>query len=171
MKVDSSFRRWLVLVGSTVVLCGIGFTRVQAAPAAPTPQPAPGGSVALPSPSVPSNSSRLPTGVAAIPRTQTGVPAFVARGALDYVAAHPHPDRVRSQGVPAVQSVEFLTSAEVWARIGVKTELQPADMVCIVTSHGSFLVAGPQGMSRSGTVGYQIFDARTGNLVIEGVGS
>jgi|GEM_PF-2526573 hypothetical protein len=120
------------------------------------------------------SSTRVPTppqGIPAIKPTLPGsIPAFTTADVLAFVTAYPHPDRDPSKPPPVVTSAEFLTSSEVSARLNVSTGQPPGALLCLVTSQGSFRVAGPAGAIRTGTVGYQVFDASTGNLLLEGVG-
>ena len=112
-----------------------------------------------------------PVGIAAIRPTAgpqgPSVPAFTADDARAYVAAHPIP---QAQGRPySVTRVSFLSSGVVNTQLGVAAGVDDSRLLCVVELHGTFTMpkfpAGPPGPTVS--TYYQLFDARTGNLLLE----
>jgi len=68
-----------------------------------------------------------------------------------------------------VQSVSFVTGGAIGNQLSLQRGLPDSALVCVVTETGHFIVPGPKGITVTGTIGYRIFDARTGNLLIVGV--
>jgi hypothetical protein len=120
----------------------------------------------------PSDGQSLVTGLDAIePRVAAapGAPSFTAADVAAYLAKHPHSDADLSKAPPVIASIEFLTTQNLAARLGAAPDRPPEYLVCLVTLSGDFTVSGPEGGYTS-SIGYQLFDAQTGNLLIEGVG-
>lgn len=116
-----------------------------------------------------------PPGVPAIaPRSVTASvvasqPAFTAVDVINYFSRGNKLAGSSASGPVVVQSVEFLTTAQVNSRLNTKLLNQPMDkLLCLVQLSGSFSHEGPPGTTPQAlrTI-YQVFDARTGNLLSE----
>jgi len=93
---------------------------------------------------------------------------FTVKDVEAYVATHQSLGRARVNGPVTVAKVEFLPTQKVNERL--KTTISPADgtLLCLVQLRGAFTAAAPPGANgRSFPVAYQVFDARTGNLLVE----
>jgi hypothetical protein len=102
--------------------------------------------------------------------TDPALRSFSADDARSYIANHPHPDQAVGAAPATITSVEFLPAQTIDARLGGNTGMRPTTLLCLVTLHGSFDLAGPHGVSRSAETAYLIFDAHSGNIVVEAVG-
>jgi hypothetical protein len=112
----------------------------------------------------PSTNPPVP-GIPAIPPradAPIGGPAFTAADVNAYLATRPPAYAV---GPAVVNRVEFLPAQQVEAKLGTMSNRPPEHLLCLVTLTGDFgTIAGVKL-----TTGYLVFDARTGNLLIEGV--
>lgn len=109
-------------------------------------------------------------GVSAIPVTAAAHPGRAAFSIADvraYLAAHP--PRLAA-ATPTIEVIEFVPAREAQDRTqcqaGGRT---PDELVCLVTLHGDFVArSAPHGFARPrGHGSHLIFDARTGNLLVE----
>jgi len=99
-------------------------------------------------------------------------PSFTMQDVLDYENAHPfatmHSDPV---GKLTITKIWFITSAEASQQMGGESTGLPDDaLVCYVEFYGTFRSYGPPGsnpIEHTG-VAQQVFDAHTGNLLVEG---
>lgn len=96
-------------------------------------------------------------------------PSFTSQDAMTYVTAHPI---LEAQGKPvAIGRVQFLTAEQIKAQLRLDTGLDANRLLCIVQMNGLFAIptyaGGPQ---QTSAVFYQVFDAHTGNLLIEATG-
>ena len=122
------------------------------------------------------------TGANATPAVPAGIPAirpqvamnsgvrqtFSASDVENYVKNHPMAEAVVVAPLPQAVKVEFLTSREVNISLNVRTNLPDNTRVSLVTLQGSFQVSGPQGAkTKIVNTAYQVFDAQSGNLVLE----
>jgi hypothetical protein len=161
-----------ILLGTAAVVSGAGLAGiVPVAPLVPpTIVPDQRASTPVPPPTYPPSN---PEGVRAIrPRATTsdpGTPAFTEEDGRAYVAAHPHPDQAPSSSPATIERVEFLPGEVADARLG-STGLPAGRLLCLVTLRGSFAVSAPFGHEVKSSVGYLVFDAHTGNILIEGIG-
>jgi len=104
------------------------------------------------------------------PNTDPLTLTFTEADVRAYVAMHPHPDQVPNAPAATIVSIEFLPARVVDARIG-DSGMSPDVLLCLVTLHGSFHVAGPLGSKGvSGSTGTLLFNAHTGNHLMETVG-
>ncbi len=122
----------------------------------------------------PITAPQRPTGRPAIkpstPDVAPGAPAFGAQDVITFIQnSGVHGVRIASSGPVAVVRVEFLTGRAADARLQAQTG-QPDDaLLCLVTLQGSFAVAGPAGIPpRTFTTAFQLYDALTGNLLLQG---
>lgn len=102
-----------------------------------------------------------------------GLPTFGVNDVLTYVAAHPASGgKISAVGTPTIESVEFLASRDVAARIDHGTGLPDDHLLCLATLHGTFAVPAPLGTKARPTasIQYLVFDARTGNLLSASLG-
>ena len=108
-----------------------------------------------------------PEGRRAILPIQPGVPAFRAEDARAYAAHDRIPGGV-AKGV-RVRDVQFLTSSDLSMRLKVAgTGLAGAAQVCLVELEGDFAFMTPRGSAAHDHRAYEVFDARTGNLMMAG---
>jgi hypothetical protein len=112
----------------------------------------------------PSRNPPIP-GIRAIPPRAgaiAGGPAFSSADVATYLANHPPTYAVTP---PTISSVEFVTAEQVNARLRTMTNRPPEYLLCLVTLTGDFgTIAGAKL-----TTGYLVFDAQTGNLLLEAV--
>jgi len=108
-----------------------------------------------------------------IPSAAPGIPTFSVQDVLTYVAAHPASGgKISAVGTPTIESVAFLASHDVAARIDHGTGLPDDHLLCLVTLQGTFAVPAPPGTTARPTasIQYLVFDARTGNLLSASLG-
>lgn len=81
------------------------------------------------------------------------------------------PSRISTNGSITISSIELLTSQAATTRLGESSGLPDGAPVYLVTLQGSFTVPGPSRGYRLGNAatGYEVFDARTGNLMVASV--
>lgn len=113
-------------------------------------------------------------GISAIPvvklSTDPAVPSFSDADVRAYFATHTHPDQVSGGEPETITSIEFLPARVVDERLG-GTGMSPGTLLCMVTLHGNFRVSGPGGrVSWNSPTGYMVFNALTGNDIMEVVG-
>ncbi len=121
-----------------------------------------------------------PAGIPAISRrlaaTDAATPAFSADDAKAFIEAHGVAGvRFEPTGPATIQSVEFLTERDVHARFGEGTGLPDDTLLCLVTVQGTFTVSGPSVPGQAprtaiAHMAYQVFDAHTGNRLMQGTG-
>jgi len=95
-------------------------------------------------------------------------PAFTTKDVEAYVATHQILARASASGPVVVEKVEFLPTQTVNERL--KTTISQADgtLLCLVQLRGTFTAAVPPGAKgRRFAVAYRVFDARTGDLLVE----
>jgi hypothetical protein len=110
-----------------------------------------------------------PQGSAAIKPRIAATPSFTLDDAKQFVAEHPMLRTVNPKVGAAITDAEFLTSAEVSARLGDLTTGFPHDyLLCLVELRGPFVFPGPAGANAVYDRGVLVFDAASGNLVISG---
>jgi hypothetical protein len=75
--------------------------------------------------------------------------------------------KIAAGPVFTIEDVEFMRGADVRKRLGLgSTTLSDEALLCLVTLSGSFRVAGSQGMGFTSHHSQLLFDARTGNLLM-----
>lgn len=128
-----------------------------------------------PSPVSGDEASNPPVGVPAIRPSIAdagpGQPVFTADDVMGYVLAHGIQGmRFVSDGPNTVESVEFLSAREVNARLHTANG-QPDDaLLCLVIVRGNFTLFTPlAGRTQSFTIASLVFDARTGNILSQGL--
>lgn len=115
----------------------------------------------------------LPSGVPAIRlRTSpasTSIPAFTLQDAIDYVSTHPVP-RAKLLASIVVTRGAFMTDGQLALLLhGESTGLPSSTIVCYIEFHGDVqFLNGPPGTTPRFSKGYEVFDARTGNLLMWG---
>lgn len=137
----------------------------------PTTVPPPGSG--MPVSVAPPASMNQPGGTAIRPRavsTDPALPSFSAADVRAYVSAHPHPDQASGAAPATIAGVEFLPAQAMESRLGGATGRPATALFCLVTLRGSFAVAGPPGTGWSSDIAYLVFDAHTGNILVEVVG-
>lgn len=112
-----------------------------------------------------------PQGVPAIPVTRPGdIPAFTEQDVRAWESSHAHEYQDPAEPPPVVEKVEWITSGEVKARVG-NTGLPDDALLCVVTLRSHFIVHGPAGGAPyTGTTETDVYDARTGNFLVLGIG-
>lgn len=105
-----------------------------------------------------------PAIVPSIVNAGPNVAAITPQDASAYVITHPP---YQALGTPVtVANVSFLTYRDADAQIHFGVFLAPDRLLCIVQMSGTFTVDGPLGYTRSSTLGYEVFDAHTGNYLV-----
>lgn len=118
----------------------------------------------------PKEPGRRPQGMTAI-KTNPGDPQpFSKTDMIVYFKAHNLPRNAGTTSQFTVQSLEFMTSAEVSKRLeGVATGLQDNERVGFVTLVGTFIFTGPPSAKPAFfRQAYAVFDAVSGNLLLVG---
>jgi hypothetical protein len=118
---------------------------------------------------LPKEPGKRPQGMTAL-IAKTGATPFSKQDVIDYFKTHNLPRNSGATNQFTVQSLEFITSAEVTKRLeGVTTGLSDNDRVGFVTLVGTFVFTGPP---KSKPVifhqAYAVFDAVSGNLLMVG---
>jgi hypothetical protein len=109
----------------------------------------------------------LPTGQTAIRPRLSAVPSFSAEDARAYAETAGMP-RGAVRNVRVTQ-VAFLSSAQVSRRLGgISTGLPEEAPLCYVEMQGEFTFSDPLGGLLRFERGFEVFDARTGNLLVAG---
>jgi hypothetical protein len=108
-----------------------------------------------------------PTGRSAITPSLPGVPSFRAEDARAYAESGRIPVGV-ARNVHATE-VKFLTSAEVSQRLdGANTGFPAETPMCYVEMQGDFTFTGPKGSDPHYDRAFEVFDAKSGNLLLAG---
>ena len=162
-----SLRAGAVLGLSAIAGLGASVVIATAAAAPNTPHVAPPAPPpALSSAPSPQNSD-VP-GIAAIrpslPDSGPQSPRISNADAAAFVMAHPPSET--NTGAVRVSHVDFVTAAQLKTE-GWDTGLADQRLLCRVQIEGTFTFPAPPGWhTRSGSVVYELFDARTGNLLL-----
>lgn len=100
-----------------------------------------------------------------------GEPAFTTDDVLDFLRTNPFPYQRKGSEDPVVELIEFLTAREAGARIGSTIQVPGDTLVCLVTLRGDFAVFDnpSEPPLHASETGYYVFDATTGNLLVEAV--
>jgi len=99
-------------------------------------------------------------------------PAITEQDVIAYVLAHPASGtgRIQTDGPLTVERVEFLPARDVHARLDVASGRADDAPLCLVTVHGAFTLHGMRGMAPlHGTTVFQVYDAKTGHFLLQGV--
>jgi hypothetical protein len=117
----------------------------------------------------PSGPAKRPQGTAAL-TVKFGPQPFTKADVVTYFQSHNLPKNSGSLSQLHVDSLEFLTSKEVNARLqGVSTGLADADRIGFATLTGTFIFTGPgKGKPAKFNRAYAAFDAASGNLLMVG---
>ena len=117
-----------------------------------------------------------PQGVPAItPRLTSSKPtepAITEQDVIAYVLAHPVSGtrKIQTDGPLTVERVEFLSARDVHARLNATSGRADDAPLCLVTVRGTFTLHGMRGMTPlHGTTVFQVYDAKTGHLLLHGV--
>lgn len=103
-------------------------------------------------------------------------PAFGVQEVLEYVKARPISDRASRDAAVTVETVEFLPRRAFPQRYPQLRPLTADDtLLCVVKLRGTFVMSAPPSIRqntglRTADTAHQVFDARTGNLLLEAVG-
>ncbi|MFL5702851.1 MAG: hypothetical protein ACJ8AG_08480 [Ktedonobacteraceae bacterium] len=124
-----------------------------------------------------SSGSQRPIGIPAITPTlntaAAGSPHFTVEDVKQYIAKHGfHGGPTTTGGNPQIRAIDFISSQEASARLhGASIGLPDTTMICYVELYGPFHVKAslPAGAAPfpPSNIGVEIFDAQTGNLVME----
>lgn len=95
------------------------------------------------------------------PDIVSGQPAFTPQDVVAYLAENPFEYAASGQATSVIDSIEFMSARAVGEKLGRGVALPDEVLVCLVSLRGDFTVDG----EFSGTTGYMIFDATTGNLL------
>ena len=86
----------------------------------------------------------------------------------DYVSSHPMPGALRTTDAN-IQSINFMTSQQLRPTLhSANLGLADDAPVCLVILNGKFEFPGPPGQTPTFSIGVEVFDARTGNLLQHG---
>ena len=111
-------------------------------------------------------------GIPAITPRNDCTPSFTVQDVLDYENTHPFAAmRVEAVGKPTITKVWFITSGVASQQMsGESTGRSDDALVCYVELHGAFRTgSAPGGEPTEHTgIAVQIFDAHTGNLLVDG---
>jgi hypothetical protein len=128
---------------------------------APTPPPTPGAMV---------KGERIPPqGIPAILPHLSSIPAFTPEDVARLIAQQPVLPPFRSMEQPTMEQTRLLTSKALGDLLrGASTGLADTAVVYYVELRGRFTEVGPTGKSVNYPIVYVVFDAQTGNLLMEG---
>lgn len=107
--------------------------------------------------------------ISARPVADPALPGFAAQDAIAYVTSNPIGGKITANTPALVENGEFLPSREVAARLRLRTGMPDDALLCLVTLRGDFTVSS-RGRGSTSDTAYQVFDARTGNLLIRAAG-
>jgi hypothetical protein len=110
-------------------------------------------------------------GVPAISPRSSATPSFTSADAEAYARSVPHKYRNPAGPAPTLQSVSFVPYGIVTKQLYAQMGLADNALVCVITESGNFIgPPGPRAGAKpaTGTIGYRIFDAQTGNLLTVG---
>jgi hypothetical protein len=119
---------------------------------------------------IPKDPPLPPQGAPAL-RVKTGAEGpFTKEDVENYFTTHNLPRNLTTPKDFGVDTLEFLTNAEVTKRLnGASPGLENQDKIGFVTLKGEFIFAGPRSSKLARfTRAYAAFDARTGNLLMIG---
>jgi hypothetical protein len=86
----------------------------------------------------------------------------------DYVSSHPMPGALRT-GNASIQSISFMTSQQLRSTLhSANLGLADDAPLCLVLLNDKFAFPGPPGQTPTFSIGVEVFDARTGNLLQHG---
>jgi hypothetical protein len=120
---------------------------------------------------------QAPRGSAAVSVTRPDqLPAFTSKELTNFVQTHPVPKLVMVDPNPRVSKVDCTQNGKSVAALlrGKSTGIPDATSVCYVELRGRFSLSGPRsnGKPRGGdatfTTVFEVFDAKTGNLLLSG---
>ena len=94
----------------------------------------------------------------------TPKPRCTAQDVAAYTARHPHPSSV---GLTSVESVEFLSGRVLQRRFHWATAYDDQRLLCLVSWRGQFTMAARTAKVVIGNHAWQVFDALTGNLLLD----
>jgi hypothetical protein len=118
----------------------------------------------------PKEPGKRPLGMTAIKANPGDPQPFSKTDVVAYFKTHNLPRNAGTTAQFSVQSLEFITSAEVSKRLeGVLTGLQDNERVGFVTLVGTFIFTGPPSAKPAFfRQAYAVFDAVSGNLLLVG---
>src|SRR5215212_8267402 len=103
-----------------------------------------------------------------LPRRGALSPRFTVRDVEEYARTHPHPQAI---GVARVETVEFMSAAVLRRWYPWAAQLPAGHLFCLLTWDGLFRLKTTAHRNADGNRAWQVFDAMTGNLVFDLVGS
>jgi hypothetical protein len=112
--------------------------------------------------------SGLPAIPLSLPRRGALSPRFTTQDVEAYARAHPHPQAI---GTARVESIEFLSGTSLQRWYAWATELPSGHLYCLLTWDGQFRLKTTTYRHADGSRAWQVFDAMTGNLIFDLVGS
>jgi hypothetical protein len=123
---------------------------------------------------LPTGTPLQPVGATAITPTSKDTPAFTKDDVIRYVKTHNIPFNIASLSDISSVQVSFITSKEVNDRLNrSNTNIPDNYLLCFVELTGKFEFPGPPDANGKPTLGvyqsaYEVFDAKTGNLLLGG---
>jgi hypothetical protein len=120
--------------------------------------------------SLPQGTPKHPHGLKALTVNPGAPEPFTQNDVANYFSSHPFPMNDGPAGQVHVDSLEFMTSAQVSQRLqGVPTGLDDAERVGFATLSGTFVFSGPsQTHAATCSSAYAVFVASTGRLLMDG---
>jgi hypothetical protein len=122
-----------------------------------------------------------PVGYNATNKGAVGIPAIKPRPDLkglaitfteqevkDFVKNNPLSGRIETRGAINLEMVEFLTGKDISTKFNLSTGQPDNRQLCYVKLTGNFVISDRSGNQITYKYAYQIFDAETGNLLIQG---
>jgi hypothetical protein len=104
----------------------------------------------------------------AVKTTNGPGPNFTEADVKTFVATYTMTYQTPGSAPLQVVSVEFLTSAAAHQKLNTDTGRPPEALMCLAYVHGDFTIrSGDGGSSAHATDGWLLFDAVTGNVLIE----
>jgi len=126
------------------------------------------------SPGASSRVAARPQGVAALRPTQSAsspaTPTYTEQDVRSYLIDHPIPDQDPAGPPPPLRRSSSCPAARWPPGLNTRADEPVEALLCLVTWQGTFLGSAPAGLrGRNYALGYQVFDAYTGNLLIVGL--
>jgi len=110
------------------------------------------------------NAIGIPAIQPSLQASMTPKPRCTTQDVAAYTARHPHPSSV---GVTSVENVEFLSGRVLQSRFHWANAYADQRLLCLVSWCGQFTMAARMAKVVMGTHAWQVFDARTGNLLLD----
>lgn len=101
--------------------------------------------------------------------TDGTVPAFTFEDVMTYLSTREAPFRDPTKPDPIIESIEFRPAVEVAELLMTHVYRYDTHLMCLVIFKGDFVKQGPGGLESHGTRSFFLFDAQTGNRLMQGI--